>query len=37
MNLLAKSCFCPGIISLIGNLIKSAADQDEEELDSEWL
>jgi hypothetical protein len=36
MNLLAKSCFCPGIISLLGNLITSACDQ-EEELDSEWL
>ena len=28
MNLLAKSCFCPGIISLLGNLIKSAGDMD---------
>lgn len=36
MNLLAKSCFCPGIISLLGNLITSAGEQ-EDEMDSEWL
>jgi hypothetical protein len=36
MNLLAKSCFCPGIISLLGNLITSAGDQ-EDEMDTEWL
>ena len=30
MNLLAKSCFCPGIISLLGNLITSAGDGDED-------
>ena len=28
MNLLAKSCFCPGIIALLGNLVKSAGEQD---------
>lgn len=28
MNLLAKSCFCPGIIALLGNLITSAGEQD---------
>jgi hypothetical protein len=26
MNLLAKSCFSPGIISMISNLITSAGD-----------
>ena len=36
MNLLAKSCFCPGIISLLGNLVTSAGEQ-KESLDSEWL
>jgi len=28
MNLLAKSCFSPGIISMISNLITSAGDMD---------
>lgn len=37
MNLLAKSCFCPGIISLLGNLIKSAGDQDLDAIDLEWM
>ena len=37
MNLLAKSCFCPGIVALLGNLITSAGDQDKDEMDSEWL
>ena len=27
MNLLAKSCFAPGLISLISNLIASAGEQ----------
>jgi len=36
MNLLAKSCFCPGIVALLGNLITSAGEQ-EEEMDSDWL
>ena len=36
MNLLAKSCFCPGIISLLGNLITSAGES-EEQMDSKWL
>ena len=35
MNLLAKSCFCPGIISLIGNLVTSAGDIDQ--FESRWL
>ena len=26
MNLLAKSCISPGIISLLGNLVKSSGD-----------
>jgi hypothetical protein len=37
MNLLAKSCFCPGIITLIGNLITSASDVDDEFIDDKWL
>tara|TARA_B110000305_G_C18882306_1_gene378134 strand:+ start:259 stop:456 length:198 start_codon:yes stop_codon:yes gene_type:complete len=28
MNLLAKSCFAPGLISMISNLIASAGDID---------
>jgi len=30
MNLLAKSCFAPGLISLISNLIASSGDGDTE-------
>ena len=26
MNLLAKSCFCPGLIALLSNLTKSSGD-----------
>jgi hypothetical protein len=37
MNLLAKSCFCPGIIALLGNLVKSAGDQDMEEIQHEYF
>jgi acetyl-CoA C-acetyltransferase/potassium large conductance calcium-activated channel subfamily M alpha protein 1 len=37
MNLLAKSCICPGIISLISMLITSAADQASERFEYEWL
>lgn len=29
MNILAKSCFCPGIITLIGNLISSFNEQND--------
>lgn len=36
MNLLAKSCFCPGIITLLGNLIQSAGDQDLDRIHQEW-
>ena len=36
MNLIAKSCFCPGIIELIGNLITSAGEQ-EGDMEYEWL
>ena len=31
MNLLAKSCFAPGLITMISNLISSAGECDEEE------
>ena len=37
MNLLAKSCLSPGIISLIENLIKSAGDLDLEIIKFNWL
>ncbi|KAL4473536.1 hypothetical protein ABPG74_022400 [Tetrahymena malaccensis] len=37
MNLLAKSCFCPGIISLLGNLIQSAGEIDDSQYEDEWL
>lgn len=36
MNLLAKSCFAPGLISLISNLIASSGDCDDE-FDSDWV
>ena len=36
MNLLAKSCFCPGIITLLGNLIQSAGDQDLDRIRQDW-
>lgn len=29
---LAKSCFCPGIISLLANLIASAGEMDEDDI-----
>lgn len=34
---LAKSCFCPGIISLLGNLISSAGEIDDQYIEEEWL
>lgn len=37
MNLLAKSCFSPGIISMISNLVASAGDQDKDHFEEEWL
>jgi len=37
MNLLAKSCFAPGLISLISNLIASASSKKNQEQDPEWL
>ena len=36
MNLLAKSCLSPGIISMLSNLTASVGDNDHEE-DKEWL
>lgn len=37
MNLMAKSCFCPGIISLIGNLVRSSGDQESQKLKKKWI
>ena len=40
MNLLAKSCFAPGLIAMISNLIASASDiehDEEEEEVKEWF
>eukprot|EP00352_Strombidinopsis_acuminata_P003177 CAMPEP_0176396098 /NCGR_PEP_ID=MMETSP0126-20121128/43946_1 /TAXON_ID=141414 ORGANISM="Strombidinopsis acuminatum, Strain SPMC142" /NCGR_SAMPLE_ID=MMETSP0126 /ASSEMBLY_ACC=CAM_ASM_000229 /LENGTH=120 /DNA_ID=CAMNT_0017769391 /DNA_START=690 /DNA_END=1052 /DNA_ORIENTATION=+ len=37
MNLLAKSCFAPGLISMISNLIASAQKNDEEGFEEDWL
>jgi Calcium-activated BK potassium channel alpha subunit len=37
MNLMAKSCFCPGIISLIGNLVRSSGDQESQRLKKKWI
>jgi Calcium-activated BK potassium channel alpha subunit len=36
MNLLAKSCFAPGLISLISNLFSSAGDGDRNEYSEDW-
>eukprot|EP00352_Strombidinopsis_acuminata_P002382 CAMPEP_0176383506 /NCGR_PEP_ID=MMETSP0126-20121128/33560_1 /TAXON_ID=141414 ORGANISM="Strombidinopsis acuminatum, Strain SPMC142" /NCGR_SAMPLE_ID=MMETSP0126 /ASSEMBLY_ACC=CAM_ASM_000229 /LENGTH=129 /DNA_ID=CAMNT_0017748619 /DNA_START=1324 /DNA_END=1713 /DNA_ORIENTATION=- len=37
MNLLAKSCFSPGIISFISNLITSSSDEDIPHADDLWM
>ena len=37
MNLLAKSCFSPGIISMLSNLITSAGDIAIGNDDKEWM
>ena len=37
MNLLAKSCFAPGLISLISNLVASAGDIDTDKFSHDWL
>ena len=37
MNLIAKSCFCPGLISLLSNLIKSFGDNERQENRKEWI
>jgi len=37
MNLLAKSCFAPGLIAMISNLIASAGDVDLDINDGEWF
>ena len=36
MNLLAKSCLCPGINTLLSNLISSMGDDEVEDTD-EWM
>lgn len=37
MNLLAKSCFAPGLISLISNLFSSSGELDLNEFGEDWL
>jgi len=37
MNLLAKSCFAPGLIAMISNLIASSGDIDKDINDGEWF
>jgi len=37
MNLLAKSCFSPGLIALISNLITSSSQQDISQREKRWL
>lgn len=37
MNLVAKSCFVPGIISMISNLITSAGDISSDDFDEDWI
>ena len=36
MNLLAKSCFAPGLIAMISNLVSSMSEP-EDEFDEMWL
>lgn len=37
MNLLAKSCFAPGLIAMISNLIASAGEKETCQYEMEWL
>lgn len=37
MNLLAKSCFAPGLIAMVSNLITSGGDIDKDINSSEWF
>jgi hypothetical protein len=37
MNLLAKSCFAPGLISLMTNLIASTGEVDEDQFEEDWI
>lgn len=37
MNLLAKSCFSPGITALVSNLVVSAGEIDSENFPLEWM
>ena len=37
MNLLAKSCFAPGLIAMISNLIASAGEADKDQFNEDWL
>lgn len=37
MNLIAKSCFCPGLISLLSNLITSFDSGQSDENKKEWV
>jgi len=37
MNLLAKSCFAPGLISIMTNLIASTGTVDEEQFEEDWI
>ena len=37
MNLMSKSCFAPGIINFISNLISSSSSNEDCQYDHEWL
>jgi hypothetical protein len=37
MNLLSKSCFSPGVIALIGNLITTCGEQETDGYEEEWM
>ena len=37
MNLLAKSCFSPGLIAMISNLIASAGEIDTDIIPYDWF
>jgi len=37
MNILAKSCFAPGLITLISNLVASQGEINTDNFDEDWL
>jgi len=37
MNILAKSCFAPGLITLISNLVASQGEVDTANFEEDWI